>query len=347
MRPPPLKVLVAACHHIPEARSYVEQIQDAISGLAIPGGVDLTTLDDPTFDELCDAVKDNRPHVFHLIAHGKPAGLFMKRDVSPDQARANAILREAGERVPADGVLVRAQAVRSMFGYHRPHLVVLHACDGDAPGPISADDAPALTQLFSTAREIAYAGVPAVVAMQYQISVDQALMFVTDFYGALAGGATVSDATKQGRTKLARKPPPEGQDEFQVWATRLFGAPVVYVGDDVPLIAGQEAGRAPGRQTSLGAPRPGASGGQGTPRLRRCSSCGTGNNPARGHCRQCGASLRVCAICGYEYDDPQKDEYCACGVSLWLDSGGGRDRLAVGPQDPGLMADGLRRPASV
>jgi hypothetical protein len=341
----PLKVLVASCHHVPAA--YVEKVKSTISGLTMPGDIELAPLDDPTFNELCDAVRSEQPHVLHLIAHGKPAGLMMKRTVDPDEARANAAWRSAGKPVPAvaDGVLIGARTVKSMFDIHRPHLVLLHACDGDAPGPTSADEAPALAVLFSTAREIAYAGVPAVVAMQYPISVEHALTFVMEFYGALMGGATVSDATKQGRRILARDS--EDKPVREDWRTRRFGAPVVYVQQDVPLIAGQQMAPT-SREPPLGAARPGASGGRGTRRLRRCASCGTGNNPANDHCRQCRVSLGIC-VCGHVYDDPQADAYCGkCTVSLWLDDGGGRDQLVPGsPQDPGSMADKRRRPAGV
>jgi CHAT domain len=343
----PLKVLVVSCHHVPEARSYVEQIKSTISGLTMPGDIELTPLDDPTFDELCDAVQDGQPDVLHVIAHGKPAGLMMKRAVDPDEVRAHAAWQRAGEPVPAvnDGVLIRARTVKSTFDIHQPHLVLLHACDGDAPGPTSADDAPALAVLFSTAREIAYAGVPAVVAMQYRISVEHALTFVKEFYGALMSGATVSDATKQGRRKLAKDP--EEAAVREDWGTRRFGAPVVYVQQDVPLVTGQQLVPAH-REPPLGAARPGASSGRGVQRLRRCASCGTGNNPANDYCRACRVSLGTC-VCGHVYDDPRADGYCGkCQVSLWLDDGSGRDQLVSrSPQDPGSVADKYRRPAGV
>jgi hypothetical protein len=356
----PLRVLVAACRYVPEARSQVEQIKSTISSLGKPGDVDLTSLEDPTFDELSEAVANIRPHVLHVIAHGKPGGLLMKAQVDANAVIASQAL---GKAPPADEETIDASDVKSMFDTRPPHLVVLHACNGDAPRPVIRDDAPAFTLLFSTAREIAYAGVPAVVAMQYPISVDHALIFVKEFYEALMGGATVSDATKKGRTTLAsirQKSNDRPDSPARIWATRLFGAPVVYIQDDKRLIAEPEQVRASAMDRFAGplgmarspavtarrAEGPGGSRDQTSPsrRQRRCSKCGIGNNPANADCWKCGAPLGTCSYCGHVYDDPQSDECPRCGLPLWLDRNDGGANVGasagVGAGAGGASIDG-------
>jgi hypothetical protein len=345
------RVLVAACHLVPGARSQVEQIKSTISSLGTPGDVEeLPPLDDPSIEQLTKAVKDGEPHVLHLIAHGKPGGLVMKVEVDPAEAIINAA---EGKPPPEESEVVDASMIRSMFDQHRPHLVVLHACDGDAPRSLPAtDDAPAFTLLFSTARDIAYAGVPAVVAMQYPILVDHAMIFVKEFYAALAHGKTVSDATKEGRRKLANTR--QAGAVRQNWATRLFGAPVVYVQEDVRLIAEPELVRPSRRDMMSGAAvgvgvgltrRPeGPGGSRDLPsparRRRRCSNCGTGNNPARSDCWSCHASLRICFYCRQEYEDLQADECSRCGEPLWLDAEVGGVYAGVGGTAGGGGSDG-------
>ncbi len=376
------KVLVAACHHVPAARTQVEQIKGTISSLSAPDDIEeLPSLDDPTFEELSDALQTHRPNVLHLIAHGEPGGLIMRLPVDPAAALAS---QARGEAPPPDQEVIDASMLKSMFETHRPHLVLLHACDGDAPRPVATrDDAPAFTVLFTTAREIAYAGVPAVVAMQYPIMVDHAMIFVKEFYQALVSGKSVSDATKEGRRKLANtRSAITGQATAgqatagQVaavrtnWATRLFGAPVVYAQQDVQLMAEREPVRVLRRDPLSGAAivvgasmarRPEGSGTSReqpspTRRRRRCSECGVGNNPANTVCWQCGASLGVCAYCHHVYEDPQTDETCGtCGLTLWLDAdSGGRNAeagegvsVAVGTRlvPPGTQEPGPGRPS--
>ncbi len=369
------KVLVAACHHVPAARTQVEQIKGTISSLSTADDIEeLPALDDPTFEELSDALQTYRPNVLHLIAHGEPGGLIMKLPVDPVAALAS---KARGEPPPPDQEVIDASMLKSMFETHRPHLVLLHACDGDAPRPVATrDDAPAFTVLFTTAREIAYAGVPAVVAMQYPIMVDHAMIFVKEFYQALVSGKSVSDATKEGRRKLANtRSATTGQaSSGQVttvrtnWATRLFGAPVVYAQQDVQLMAEREPARAPRRELLAGAAigmgasmarRPEGSGGsreQPLPtRRRRCSDCGAGNNPTNTACWRCAASLAVCAYCHHEYEDPQTDETCrTCGLTLWLDAdsggqyGGAGEGVSVGAGAIGgaskLVPSGMQEP---
>lgn len=369
------KVLVAVCHHVPSARSQVEQIEGTISGLSTPEDIEaLPPLNDPTFEELSEAVQHDRPHVLHLIAHGEPGGLVMKLPVDPGKALAS---QARGEPPPPDQEVIDASMLKSMFETHRPHLVLLHACNGDAPRPAATkDDAPSFTMLFTTAREIAYAGVPAVVAMQYPILVDHAMIFVKEFYQALVSGKSVSDATKEGRRKLANtRQVTSGQAATgQVtavrmnWATRLFGAPVVYAQQDVQLMAEREPMRLP-RRDMLAGPAMGVGGsmtrrpeGPKDPpvpvpvpvpapvqRRRRCSDCGAGNNPSNPVCWRCGASLAICAYCHHAYENPQTDEAChTCGLTLWLDAETGAYPADAGtyPADAGTYpADAGTYPA--
>jgi NADH pyrophosphatase NudC (nudix superfamily) len=80
-----------------------------------------------------------------------------------------------------------------------------------------------------------YSAVPAVVAMQYQIEAGDASRFVGTFYRVLADGRSVGEAVSAGRRELAKGS--EDTGVRQNWSTRLFGTPVVYLRQDVPLVS--------------------------------------------------------------------------------------------------------------
>lgn len=289
----PLTVMVASCRHRPEAKNDVDKIKTAILAMTKSEPILVTEATDPSFDELCHQIEDlDKPHILHLICHGEPGGLIMKREPVSQAERESHQFDEDWR----DEVVIDAKTVKSLFDNHRPHVVFLHACDGDAPS---------LTSIFSTAREIAFAAVPAVVAMQYQISVQDALAFVTTFYKKLGEGQSIGEAVKEGRRRLALDQ--KAKDRRQDWSTRLFGTPVVYVKRDQPLITVR-----PDASVNLRPELPPPVAERVPERAEdqmECPRCGTKSSPQRFGCRSCGLMLR-CKACGSRYEDPLVDKFC-------------------------------------
>ena len=186
-------------------------------------------------------------------------------------------------------VFVDVRTVTSLFEAYQPHLVFLHSCDGDVPS---------LTSVYSTARAIVYSSVPAVVAMQYQISAGDAIRFVKEFYHQLAAGCSVGEAVAAGRRNLAKG----GEDTGirQDWSTRLFGTPVVYLRRDSPLVS--EPVEAPRSNPQAPGPPP-------TGQLT-CPGCGSPLSATAPACPECGLQLQ-CASCGARYERPGITKFCS------------------------------------
>lgn len=241
--------------------------------------IDLTILTDPEFSELETAVAEN-PNIIHFIGHGAPGRLYMRRSaelVERDRARSY-LAQSAGQ--PAEKVteheLVNASKVETLFRSQQPRLVFLQACYGASVGRGVA---------YSTALEIVKVGVPAVVAMQYEIGAGSADEFALAFYKKLMAGGSIADAVSEGRQKLAT------HGEGKAWAHRDFGTPVIYMHGDTVVVGPAAAPLpvGPGIQPDQGARTPAA-----IPE-RMCRRCG------REHCK-----YRACPQCMLHF-------YCQCG----------------------------------
>jgi hypothetical protein len=162
----------------------------------------------PTYNQLKDALKDFKPHIVHLISHGKEGKVALHKD--PDQVQ-----REVDQGKPRDEVdWVEASALRALLMESPPRLVFLHACES-ALAPDSFDI------FHSAAIEVLQAGVPAVIAMQYEIRNADANLFAKHFYDKLRTGVPIEEAVKAGRHALGLARPP--------WGHPRFGTPVVYL----------------------------------------------------------------------------------------------------------------------
>lgn len=143
-----------------------------------------------------------RPHVVHLVAHGR----YIR-----GEGGALALCRE--DR-PGMAAWVRDQDLGDCLG-HSPTVVFLHACSG------------ARTEQFQGFRGVAMRlverDVPAVVAMNFDIEAGIARDFALAFYEALAQGRPIDHAVQLGRNRIGTG----GQAaNFQ---GRAFGCPVAFV----------------------------------------------------------------------------------------------------------------------
>ncbi|MGW8250892.1 MAG: CHAT domain-containing protein [Anaerolineales bacterium] len=199
-----------------ETQELVEQVQ------GIPHAV-LTILNDPTYQQLSDSIEtDVKPHILHFIGHGKPGALAIFKgmededyDFDMDQPQVR---------------WITSKEFKDLFIHHKPRLIFLHACKGAAPESHEG--------FTGTARELVYAEIPAVVAMQYNISNQDAGVFARTFYEELGKGSKIDEAVKAGRIELGMR--------YPRWAHPRFGTPVVYLQNEnaivsVPLKAEEEA----------------------------------------------------------------------------------------------------------
>jgi hypothetical protein len=211
-----VKLLLAICTPQTQAAGSTD---DLVRVLAKAATVDLTTLEDPAYSDLKKAIEATNPDIVHIVCHGEPGKLKMRREsakVQEAELERRLASSMGGTPPPVEQVEdVRVSKTTDLFAAHKPRLVFLQTCYGNA---VEGD------VLSSTALEVARADVPAVVAMQYTIQAEDADRFATAFYDQLLGGATIGQAVWHGRKKLAVR-------EGEAWAHRNFGTPVVYVKD--------------------------------------------------------------------------------------------------------------------
>ncbi len=200
---PPLRILgmVAHPHDLDSLNVEHEQrrLRQALAKLEGSGRVRLSWAEGQTWRDLREALDQNQCHVLHFIGHG-----------GFDRERGEGLLALASE----DGGTHRLGAgdlALLLAEHHSLRLVVLNSCDS-ARGS-------AAEVFSSTAAVLMRRGIPAVVAMQYEISDEAAITFARDFYTAIAAQHPVEQAVTRARLaiKLTRR------DTLE-WAT-----PVLYL----------------------------------------------------------------------------------------------------------------------
>lgn len=149
---------VDAAAHLATLRATLEALPPGHLALLPPLGGRVTK------DNLRRRIEADTPDLLHIVSHGQPEGLLCWRGQDPDLLSAAALR--------ALLVLPRAAAVR---------LVLLTACNTgrlDADAPLSA-----------IGPELLKAGVPAVIAMQFEITDADAARFAATLYRELIGGS--------------------------------------------------------------------------------------------------------------------------------------------------------------
>jgi hypothetical protein len=198
---PPLRILgmVSSPLDLPELDVEHEKrlMEEAIGGLRTSGLVEMTWLEGQTWSDLQQAMWGGPWHVFHFIGHG---GF----DEASEEG-AIALANDAGRKH-----LLGARNLARLLDDHYPlRLAFLNSCEG-ARG--SARDA-----FSSTATTLVRRGIPAVVAMQYEITDKAAIAFARVFYRAVAAGLPVDAAVATGRTAVSMESALE------------WGTPVLYM----------------------------------------------------------------------------------------------------------------------
>jgi hypothetical protein len=199
---PPLRILamISAPSDVPGLKDEEEwdKLNDALGDLMGRGMVQVDRLEDGTLSALQRPLRLHKYHVLHFVGHGG----------FDEDAEDGALALEGADRKTR---LVTGRDLGLMIRGHRSlRLVVLNACEGAR----SARDDP----FGGVAQALVRQGIPAVIAMQFEISDPAALMFSQSFYQAIADGLPVDVAMVEARKAMFA----EGNEVE--WAT-----PVLYL----------------------------------------------------------------------------------------------------------------------
>jgi hypothetical protein len=199
---PPLRILamISAPSDIPELQGDEEwdKLNDALGDLARRGMVQVDRLEAGTLSALQRPLRLSEYHVLHFVGHGR----------YDEDAQDGVLALEGADRKTRQ---VTGRDLGMMLRGHRSlRLVVLNACEGAR----SARDDP----FGGVAQALVRQGIPAVIAMQFEISDLAALVFSQSFYQAIGDGLPVDVAMVDARRAMFA----EGNEVE--WAT-----PVLYM----------------------------------------------------------------------------------------------------------------------
>lgn len=209
---PPLRILgmISAPRGLPVLDVAAEQqrLEEALRTQIDSGRVELTWLDDASWQGAHGKLLEGQWHVLHFVGHG-----------GYDDETDEGLLVLVGSDGRADYVPASRLADLLDEAEPTPRLVVLNSCQSGAMS---------YTDLFSgTAAALVHSGIHAVAAMQFAITDGAAIAFSRAFYAALANGRPVGEAVRSGRIGILGT----GRDTLE-WVT-----PVLYLrGDDTRLL---------------------------------------------------------------------------------------------------------------
>ncbi|MGB0383584.1 MAG: CHAT domain-containing protein [Ardenticatenaceae bacterium] len=174
-----------------------KKVQQALSPLEQKGLVRLSRLRPGTLGALQRQLRKEKSHIFHFIGHG----------AFDTRTEEGGVLLEDNKGMSC---FVSGQQLGRVLRDHRSlRLVLLNACDS---ARASHRD-----PFGGTAQRLVQQGIPAVIAMQFQIEDKGAIALASEFYAALADGYPVDAALSEGRKSLA-------QEDSLAW-----GIPVLYM----------------------------------------------------------------------------------------------------------------------
>jgi CHAT domain/WD domain, G-beta repeat len=200
---PPLEILGMVARPSDRDPLEIEEEQQwlraALVDLERAGRVRLTWIEGQTWRDLQRAMRQGRWHVFHFIGHGGFDHTAGEGIIALTDDQGSTRLLHAGDL----SLLLRDHASL--------RLVLLNACD--------TGRADALDPFSSTAGALVRRGIPAVVAMQYEVSDRAAIEFARTFYAAIADELPIDVSVMEARraVKLAHR------------SSLEWGTPVLYL----------------------------------------------------------------------------------------------------------------------
>ena len=202
------------------------KLQEAVAPLIAKGLVGIERLDEPRLARLNRRLKSETFHILHFIGHGdfddehQAGGLYFEDE------------RKRAVRVSAE------QIGTALRDHHSIRLVVLNACEGARS---SRED-----PFAGTAQTIIRCGIPAVIAMQFEVTDDAAVTFATELYSSIVVGDSVDRSLTEARRALYF----DG-NELE-WATPVLylrsGSGRLFSVAETPRVADAKAERATSRE---------------------------------------------------------------------------------------------------
>lgn len=182
----PLRVLVMISAPIDEPgldqQEERNRLEQAFEPLRKQGKVEVTWQEDATLPALMRYLRKQSYHIFHFVGHG---AFDAKRDVGL------LVLEDEQER----SARVESDRIGAFLHDHPSlRLAVLNSCEGARS---SRND-----PFAGVAANLVRQGIPAVVAMQFEISDEAAITFAGEFYSALAEGVPVDAAVAEARKAI-------------------------------------------------------------------------------------------------------------------------------------------------
>ena len=183
---PPLTILAVACSpaDLPalDVEKEIDLLQSALSSLDKRGLARVDILQNAELLHVQQALRDNVYHIFHFIGHG-----------DWNDERQDGVLAFVADDGNAD--IVTAERLGVILSDHDAmRLAFINACRGafaSSGHPFS-----------SVAATLVERGIPAVVAMQFEISDRAAVILAQSFYDALSRGCSVEEALGEARKSL-------------------------------------------------------------------------------------------------------------------------------------------------
>ncbi len=227
---PPLRILgvIASPSDLPplDVARERERVERAVAGLRAQGLAELTWSAGQTWRDLQREMQGGPWHILHFVGHG-----------GFDAVRNEGYVCLAGEDGRAQPL--HATLLARLLGDHRSlRLVVLNTCEGARGGG---------QELFSsTASVLLRRGIPAVLAMQYEITDRAAIEFARAFYETLARGLPADAAASEARKAVS----------LEVANTLEWGTPVLYMRTPDGVLFDMAAPPSPPRPPPAPAPQP-------------------------------------------------------------------------------------------
>ena len=199
---PPLRVLMMISSPTDYPSLDVDResakMTEALASLEARGLVIVERQEEATLSELQRRLRQGQYHIFHFIGHG---GFDSQAD------DGILVLTDPEGR----GRRVSAQFLGTLLHDHRPlRLAILNACEGAR--------ASRLDPFAGTAQSLVQQGIPAVIAMQFEVTDDAAICFTREFYAAIASGYPVDAAMAESRKAI-----------FAEVSEIEWGTPVLYM----------------------------------------------------------------------------------------------------------------------
>jgi hypothetical protein len=200
---PPLRILglIASPNNLDplDVKREKSLVETAIQPLKDRGLVELVWSEGHTWRALQQKMREGPWHIFHFIGHG---GF----DQVADEGFI-ALEADDGSTYP----LPAQQLARLLADHTSLRLVVLNSCEGARSSQRDV--------ISSTASVLVRSGIPAVVAMQYEISDQAAVEFARSFYESLAFGYPVDSSMAEARKAVSTA----------IIGTVEWGTPVLYL----------------------------------------------------------------------------------------------------------------------